>query len=430
MSITPNIKDLEKLFDELWPLNRSITGNGLRESIAILVKQMDLELHEIPSGTEVYDWEVPPEWNCKEAYIELPNGEKICEYSKNNLHLLGYSEPIDKEMDFAELNEHLHSLPDQQDAIPYVTSYYKKRWGFCLSDGERQNFPRKGIYRVVIDSTLNSKGSLTIADAFLPGESKKEIIFSSYLCHPSMANNELSGPLMLVALYKLLSSLPKRSYSYRFLLGPETIGALCHLQRNEKHWRKNLVGGLVATCVGIDTTASYKRSKQDNSLTDRMMEHTLWHSSLADAEVLDFYPIGSDERQFCAPAFNFPIGGLCRGRYYEYPEYHTSLDIKELISFRTILETAQIYFDWAMGMELNRCYKNLKGYGEPQLGKRGLYPNLSTKEQSQSVLKTMMWLLSYSDGNTDLLEIAQRAGISILEFQPAIENLTEAGLIK
>jgi aminopeptidase-like protein len=418
---------LEAYFDRLFPLNRSLTGNGVRQSMAIMQEIMPLQLHEIESGTQVYDWTIPNEWNVEDAYIITPNGNKIAQFKEHNLHLLGYSIPVEAEVDFDTLNEHLHYLIEMPAVIPYVTSYYKERWGFCISYNEYLKLPRAGKYKVVVKSTLQP-GALTYADLLLEGETKEEILFTSYLCHPSMANNELSGPLCLAALYHKLKEMPSRKYSYRFVIAPETIGTIAYLHKYGAHYKQYLKAGYVVSCVGLNTHFTYKRTKLQTAETDLIAEHILRKHS-ASPQFIDFFPKGSDERQYAAPGFNLPVGSMVKGMYYQYAEYHTSADNKELISFEAILETADIYSKIAMAFELNACYINNMPFGEPQLGKRGLYPNLSTKAQSQLVMDQILYLLSYGDGKTNLLTIAEKANISILEFKTALEQLTQAGLL-
>lgn len=420
---------LESYFDRLFPLNRSLTGNGVRESLKIIQEKIDLlKIHEIPSGTKVFDWEIPNEWNVRSAYIIKPNGEKICDFQKNNLHLLGYSVPIHQKMSFQELEKHLYTLEDQPKAIPYVTSYYKKRWGFCLKHEDFLKLPKTGTYEILIDADLEP-GHLTYADAVLEGKAKKEILLSTYICHPSMANNELSGPLMAMSLYEKLKKLPDRKYTYRFVFSPETIGAIAYLKKYGEHFKENLLAGLIITCVGIEGNYTYKRSKKDNSLTNRIVEHLLKHLQNNNHKILDFFPKGSDERQYCSPGFNLPVGSLCRVGYYEYPEYHSSLDNKNLISFESIEETAEMYFKICKAIELNEKYINKNPYCEVQLGKRGLYPDLSTKDQNQKLMDTLLYVLAYADGETDLLAIAEKANICILDFEESINQLLKEKLI-
>lgn len=435
-SFSPNTYSIQTLFEKLWPICRSITGNGIRESFKILNEVIPLELTEVPTGTKVHDWTVPKEWNVKEAYIKDPNGKVFCEMKTNNLHLLNYSSPIKKKMKLSELLPNLYSKPEMPEAIPYITSYYKERWGFCLTENEKSNLP-EGEYEVFIDSELKD-GSLTYGELLLEAtvETKDEILLSSYLCHPSMANNELSGPICLAFLYKALSQLKERRFNYRFYIGPETIGAITFLSRRGKELQNNCIGGFVLTCCGDDKRFTYKKTRRDNHDIDKLTIHELelhCKQNNHDLKVYDFFPQGSDERQFSSPGYNLPIGSIMRTMYGEYKEYHTSLDNKEFISFKAFAETVEVYMKVLTAFEANQKYTNQVMYGEPQLGKRNLYPDLGTSDCSRAkdqYLRLQSFILNYSDGNHDLLDIAQKAGCSILDLIPIVRKLTEAGLIK
>ena len=415
---------IEEYFDRLWPILRSITGKGVRQSHDILSEIIPLKHFEIPTGSKVYDWEIPKEWSVNEAYVVDPEGKKILDIKDNNLHLVNYSIPFTGTVGLAELNKHLYSLPDLPDAIPYITSYYKERWGFCISENERQRLSQ-GDYQVVIDSKLFD-GSLTIGEAFLQGESDEEVLISSYSCHPSMANNELSGPLVLAFLYKRLAQIKNRRLSYRFVLLPETIGAIAYLNMRGEHLKEKLTAGYVVTCIGDAGNFTYKRSRQHNSLADKAALHVL---ATKNAKVINFSPLGSDERQYCSPAFNLPIGSLMRTMYGEFPEYHTSLDNKEFISFTALQESIDVYFDMLRSLDKNQKYISLYPHGEPRLDKRGLYESIghsSVPELSTKVL----WLLNYSDGEHDLLDIANLSGYSVNELHEIALICLKAKLIK
>ncbi len=415
---------IEEYFDRLWPILRSITGEGVRQSHDILSEIIPLKRFEIPTGSKVYDWEIPKEWAVSKAYVINPEGKKILDIKDNNLHLVNYSIPFTGTVGLAELNKHLYSLPDLPDAIPYITSYYKERWGFCISENERQRLSQ-GDYQVVIDSKLFD-GSLTIGEAFLQGESDEEVLISSYSCHPSMANNELSGPLVLAFLYKRLAQVKNRRLSYRFVLLPETIGAIAYLNMRGEHLKEKLTAGYVVTCIGDAGDFTYKRSRQHNSLADKAALHVL---ATKNAKVINFSPLGSDERQYCSPAFNLPMGSLMRTMYGEFPEYHTSLDNKEFISFTALQESIDVYFDILMSLDKNQKYINLYPHGEPRLDKRGLYESIghsSVPELSTKVL----WLLNYSDGEHDLLDIANLSGYSVNELHEIALICLRTKLIK
>lgn len=416
-----DLKEIEKYFDALWPICRSITGDGLRESFRILSDLIPLKLTEVRTGTNVFDWTIPKEWNIKDAYIITPDGRKIANFSENNLHVVGYSTPINEEMSYEKLADHLYTLPRLPDAIPYITSYYKEKWGFCLSLNEFNALPKRGIYKVVIDSELKD-GSLTYGDFVLKGDTENEILISSYLCHPSMANNELSGPLTLSFLYKLVAAMPNRKYSYRFILAPETIGTIAYLSNHKDELLKSVKGGFVLTCCGTNSPFVYKKSRQENSLTDIIAEHVLKHSSITHS-IIDFDPIGSDERQYCSPGFNLAIGSLMRSKYHEYEEYHTSFDNKSLISFEALKETIEMYYKMIEAFELNHNYVNSVMFCEPNMGKRNLYGDLSGALVMPNQLANRMRLLNYMDGRNTLIEFCNRYNLSILDMKDEIELL-------
>jgi aminopeptidase-like protein len=419
--------ELKKYFDRLWPICRSITGDGLRESLKIISELAPMEITEVPTGTKVLDWTIPEEWNIEDAWIETPSGERICEFKKNNLHVLNYSIPVDKSLSFEELEPHLHSIPSMPDAIPYLTSYYKDNWGFCLDHRSKEKLSREGTYRAVIKSRKEA-GSLSYGEAVLKGESDREILFSTYLCHPSMAINELSGPLVTAFLYKELAKLPRRKYSYRFLFAPETIGVIAYLEKEGKHLMEKLDAGYVITCVGHEGKFTYKRSKRKNSLADRAAEHVLKHSPF-EVESMNFKIGGSDERQYCSPGFNLPVGSVMRTMYKEYPEYHTSLDNEEILSYKGLRETVEMYVEIAQCLELNEKYKNTIAYGEPQLGKRGLYPSTNELEQDKEHLYKLLHFLAYADGEHDLIEIAEEYGTVATAFEEVIIKCREKDLV-
>lgn len=420
-------KELETYFDRLWPITRSITGNGLRKSFKILQEIIPLELTEVATGKRVFDWEIPEEWNIRDAYIETPDGRKIAQLADHNLHVVNYSEPVDKRISFSELKAHLHTLPEQPNAIPYLTSYYKKTWGFCLTHNEFKTLPEKGEYRVFIDSSLKP-GSLTYGQCLLPGKSKKEVLFSSYLCHPSMANNELSGPLALAFLYKQLAAIPEREYSYRFVLAPETIGVIAFLDRFGSQLQENITAGYVLTCCGDPGSFTYKRSKQYEDLCNRAAEHVLRYR-YPEHSVIDFAVGGSDERQYCSPGFNFPVGSLMRTPYQRYPEYHTSLDNKSFLSFEALEETVQAYAQIVQVLEMNGPWKCTVPYCEPQLGKRGLYPSSISPDAQREHLHDLLHFISYADGEHDLISVADKRNKSALEFEQHLDACRDKGLI-
>ncbi len=424
-------KELEKYFDRLWPITRSLTGNGNRETLKILSEIVtDLQVNEIPSGSQCFDWTVPPEWNIREAWIKDSKGNKIVDMADNNLHIMGYSEPFKGKLSFAELRPHLYSLPDQPDVIPYLTSYYKRRWGFCLTHNQLLSLDPNETYEVFIDSTLDENGSMTIGEAIIKGKTDKEILLSTYICHPSMANNELSGPLVTSFIYKHLKEKEgDLKYTYRFLFVPETIGSICSLVTKGEHWKKNLEAGFVVTCAGDSGPFTYKRSRRGNALPDRAAELILKQTE-EYFKIRDFFPTGSDERQYCSPGFNLPVGSLMRTMYAEYPEYHTSADNKEFISFEAMEKSVKKYLEILELIEKNEKYINQMPYGEPQLGKRGLYPTLGSQKQVRDRVNAMMWVLNLADGEHDLIDISLRSKVPVKELYPVINKLLEKGLLK
>lgn len=423
---TETTAQIEALFDRLWPLLRSLTGEGVRATHDILAEYVPLQRIEVPSGTQAFDWTIPEEWNVRDAYLIAPDGRRIFDVADNNLRLVNYSVPFRATLSRAALDAHLHSRRDMPDAIPYVTSYYQPRWGFCLSEIERHALP-DGDYQVVVDTEL-SKGALTMSEAVLPGTEADEVLISSYTCHPSLANNELSGPLVAAFLYRRLAAWPQRRLTYRFVFAPETIGAIAYLAMRGDHLREHLVAGYIVTCAGLDTHFTYKRSRRANSLADRAALHALQHLDV-EHKVRDFAPTGSDERQYCSPGFNLPVGSLMRGAYSEYKEYHTSLDNKSLIDFDALRGSVDAYESICRTLDCDATFENLLPHGEPQLGRRGLYPTLGTVDQTRHV-EALMWALNMSDGTSDLLSIAERSGLPISRLWAAALPAESAGLLR
>jgi len=414
------------LCKELFPINRSLTGDGVRETLNIIKREIpSLKLYEVPSGTQCFDWSIPQEWNVKEAYIIDPNGNKICDFSTNNLHLMGYSIPVNTSMNLDELNNHLYSLPDFPEAIPYITSYYKKKWGFCISHTERQRL-EDGTYKVFIDSKLED-GYLTYGELIIPGKTTEEIFFSTYICHPSMANNELSGPAVVTYLAKYIKGLKERRYTYRIIFIPETIGSIMYLSKHIDVMKKNIVAGYNVTCVGDNNAYSYLPSKYGNTLSDKAALHVLKHMT-GNFKSYSFLDRGSDERQYCSPNINLPICSVMRTKYGEYDEYHTSLDNLDYISEEGLNGAYEIYIKIIETLEKNYTYIS-NTLCEPQLGKRGLYPTTSTKD-THNVVKNMLNFLVYCDGDMDLLSIADKINVPIWDLYETIEKLNEKDLIR
>lgn len=418
---------LEWYFDRLWPLPRSLTGEGVRRTHDILAELLPLERIEIPTGTAVFDWTVPQEWVVRGAYVVAPGGRRVIDFADNNLHLVGYSRPFRGKLQRAELDAHLHSLPDRPDAIPYVTSYYAPTWGFCLSHKQRQALP-EGEYEVVVDTDLID-GSMTLSECILPGESDREVLISLNTCHPSLASNELSGPLVAALLYRRLAALPRRRLTYRFAFVPETIGAIAYLSLRGEHLREHLVAGYVLTCLGDAGRFTYKLSRQGNSLADRAARHVLAQAA-KNPEIIDFFPQGSDERQYCSPGFDLPVGCLTRTMYWRYPEYHTSLDNKDFISFPAMVETVDTCLEICRTLDAEGRYRNLVPFGEPQLGKRGLYPDLGGANEREARVRAQAWLLNLSDGKHSLLDIAERSGERVTVLADIAETCIAAGLLE
>ena len=413
------------LATRLFPINRSLTGPGTRETLAILAEHLpDLRIHEVPSGAKAFDWEVPDEWSVREAWIADEAGRRVVDFADHNLHLVGYSEPVDEWMDREALDAHLHSLPDQPDAIPYVTSYYKRRWGFCLTHEQREALP-DGRYHVRVDSTLEP-GVLNYGELVVPGASEEEVFLSTYVCHPSMANNELSGPVVATAIARWLAEADRR-FTYRLVFIPETIGSIVYLSRNLDHLRERMIAGFNLTCIGDERAYSYLPSRAGDTLADRAARQALAAIDPGFARY-SWLERGSDERQYCAPGVDLPVASIMRSKYWEYPEYHTSLDDLDLVTPAGL----QGGFD-AVRLAIE-CLETdavlrVTVLGEPQLGKRGLYPNTSAKGSAMAV-RTMMDLISYCDGERSLIEIGAIVGAPAAELARIARPLIENGLLE
>ncbi len=444
-------KNMHELMVELFPICRSITGNGVRQSLQILQNHISLNISEIPSGTEVFDWTIPREWNINDAYIKNSKGEKIVDFKISNLHVLNYSTPIRTKLSLQELLPHLHSLPNQPNVIPYRTSYYKENWGFCITHNQLINL-QDDEYEVVIDSTLEN-GSLTYAEFFIQGESNDEVLFSCYTCHPSMCNDNLSGVVLFTFLAKHLQNLSLK-YSYRFLFIPETIGAITWLSQNESNLKK-IKHGLVAYCVGDPGNSSYKKSRQGNAEIDQVVMEVLKETG-DDHKIVDFFPTGSDERQFCSPGFNLPIGALVRTFAPDFSEYHTSADNTEFVKVEYLVDTLSKYVKVISKLEENfgkfkpndeekldknikkkndRLFLNLNPKCEPQLGKRKLYHDIGSQIPSHGGKKiinqfALLWVLNYSDGLHYLSDIAKLSGYDFIDIENAADALVESHLLQ
>tara|TARA_A200000113_G_scaffold159546_1_gene144284 strand:- start:9535 stop:10821 length:1287 start_codon:yes stop_codon:yes gene_type:complete len=419
--------EIHKFAEELWPINRSITGPGVRHTLKKIAEHLpDLKIQSIKSGTRAFDWIVPKEWIVNEAFIIGPRGEKICDFSENNLHLLGYSTPFTGELDLYALAEHLYTLPDQPNAIPYITSYYEDRWGFCLT---QQQFDalEDGIYKVHIDTELRD-GVLNYAELLIKGKSEKEIFLSTYICHPSMANNELSGPTVVTFLAKWLSNIPSPNFSYRIVFIPETIGSIVYLSKNHAEMKRRIFAGFNVSCVGDNRAYSYLPSRNGTSISDEVALHVLkW----TDPRFKQYTWLerGSDERQYCAPGIDLPIASIMRTKYGEYPEYHTSLDnLRDVVSAEGLDGGYWALRHAIEAIEQNKCYR-VTVLCEPHMGKRNLYPTLSTKNTDQQA-KFMMDFLSLCDGKNSLLYIADFLNVPIWKLYDVTAELKKHNLIK
>ncbi|MDC0063084.1 DUF4910 domain-containing protein [Candidatus Puniceispirillum sp.] len=414
-----------KLMEELFPINRSITGDGFRESLQIIKRELpQLRINEVPTGTACFDWEIPKEWNIKEAYIIDPSGKKIVDFKDNNLHVMGYSKPVDTKLSLDTLSKHLHSLPDKPRAIPYVTSYYAENWGFCIPHELRESLV-EGEYHVKIDSKL-IHGSLTYGELLLPGNSEKEIFFSSYLCHPSMANNELSGPVVLTSLAKKIMESKNRNFSFRIIFVPETIGAIAYLSLNLQAMQKNIIAGFNLSCVGDDGPFSIVKSRTGDTLADQMLEHVLkWTQK--NNKIYSFLERGSDERQYCSPNIDLPVVTFCRSKFGEFDEYHTSLDNLSYVKPSALVQSTETLLLLVKCLE-NNFKLRASTFGEPQLGKRGLYPNIS-KFGSADGLKNMLNLIAFADGRS-LLEISEYINIPVWKLLTDLHVLEKNNLIE
>lgn len=419
--------DIHILAQRLWKINRSITGEGVRETLSVLKDIIpSLKIHSVPTGTPVFDWKVPNEWKVSDAYIVTPDGEKICKFVDNNLHLLGYSIPFKGRMSLSELKNHLYTLPEQLDAIPYITSYYKERWGFCLTHKQYESLV-EGEYEVFIESEL-FQGELNYGELLIKGQSEKEVFLSTYICHPSMANNELSGPTVVTFLAKWLSEISNRYYTYRIVFIPETIGSITYLSRNYKELKQKTIAGFNVSCVGDDRAYSYLPSRNGNTLSDDVAKHVLKHIDQG-FKSYTWLDRGSDERQYCAPGIDLPVASIMRTKYGQYPEYHTSLDDLNNVVTPTGLDGGY----WSIRKAIEAIEKNkvfrVTVLCEPQMGERGLYPTLSSKESHRHV-RFMMDFISLCDGKMTLLEVAEVLDTPIWKLYELVRTLVGNGILE
>ncbi len=441
--------EMFQLMEKLYPICRSITGDGVRKTLEIIKKEIPLQIHEIPTGEKVFDWTIPKEWNIYDAYIIDPEGKKIVDFKESNLHVLNYSIPVNQKISLSELKKHIHTIPEKPNVVPYVTSYYSENWGFCMTHNDFLNL-KEGKYHVVIDSKLE-EGSLTYGEFSIPGKSDFEILLSCYVCHPSMCNDNLSGVVLLTQIAKYLKNI-KNNYSIRFIFVPETIGAITWIHQNEANLSK-IKHGLVATCLGDSGKFTYKKSRQGNAEIDKTVIGILENSN-CEFKTVDFFPWGSDERQFCSPGFDLPIGSLMRSMYGtdEFPEYHTSDDNLEFMNIESLRESFEKYIEIIESIDKNfsekhmkqnkykdnsisksEIYLNLFPKCEPQLGRRGVYRTLGGQNNSLETRKNefaIFWVLNLSDGQHSILDIIQRSGFEEKVIRGAIKILIEKGLLK
>jgi aminopeptidase-like protein len=399
-------QEIYQLISELYPICRSITGDGLRVTLRRLQRDIPLELHEVPSGTQVFDWIVPKEWNIRDAYVKNASGKKVIDFQHSNLHIVNYSTPIQTRMPLEALKEHLHTIPEHPDWIPYITSYYKENWGFCLPQRTLQNL-EEGEYEVVVDASLEP-GSLTYGELYLKGQSEDEILISCHSCHPSLCNDNLSGVGLATYLAKTLIDRSTLRYSYRFLFIPGTIGSITWLALNRDNVDR-IKHGLVVACVGDPGKLTYKKSRRGTAEIDQAVTHILKHSG-QEYEIQDFTPYGYDERQYCSPGFNLAVGCLSRTPHGCYQEYHTSADNLDFVQPAYLADSLSKYLAVLDVLENNKKYINTNPMCEPQLGRRGLYGAMGGRKDTSDLEMAMLWLLNLSDGENSLLDIAEESG--------------------
>ncbi|MEM7220380.1 MAG: DUF4910 domain-containing protein [Pseudomonadota bacterium] len=412
------------LVEELYPICRSITGDGVRETLRRVSERLPLTVHEVPSGTAAFDWTIPDEWNVRDGYVADLAGNRVIDFQAHNLHVLNYSEPVDRVVTREELFEHLFTLPDRPDWIPYRTSYYNRNWGFCASANQAAELT-DDEYRVVVDADLEP-GSLTYGEYLKRGRSEEEVLISCHVCHPSLVNDNLSGIALATELARTLEGLDTH-YSYRFLFVPGTIGSIAWLSRNEAQTAK-IHCGLVVVCVGDAGAFSYKKSRRGDTVIDRAVLNVLT-TTAPDHKVIEFYPYGYDERQYCSPGFDLAVGSLSRTTHGEYPEYHTSADDLSFVSAEQLAGSLDTYLQVIEVLECDRRYLNLSPKCEPQLGKRGLYGAVGALDQQPIDVMTILWVLNLSDGEHSLLDISERSGIAFRDLQRAVGALLASDLL-
>jgi aminopeptidase-like protein len=418
------LASMRSRMERLYPICRSITGDGVRATLADVATSIPLQVHEVPSGSKACDWVVPREWNIRSAWIKDMRGNVVVDFAHSNLHVVNYSIPFSGTVTREELEKHLHSLPDRPTLIPYVTSYYNENWGFCVADEQRQSLTDVE-YQVCIDSTL-ADGHLSYGELVIRGESTEEVLLTTHVCHPSLANDNLTGIAMLAALGEYLQQMPSRRYTYRFLFIPGTIGSLAWLEQNRAAV-SNIKHGVVMTGLGDRNAPGWKKTRSGTDEIDRIMLHLL--AANGEHHVMEYYPYGYDERQFTSPGFGLSVGRFGRGVHGEYGEYHTSGDNLEFVVDESLIESYDLLVRAITMLEGNRTYTNLEPYGEPQLGRRGLYRSIGGAVDRRSAEMAVLWVLNQSDGHTDLLSIAERSGLSFATVREAADALLEASLL-
>ncbi len=420
-------RDVEMLplIERLYPLCRSITGDGVRQTLKILQEHIPLDVREVATGTPAFDWSVPREWNIRQAYIATMAGERVVDFAEHNLHIVHYSPPMDRIVEIEELRGHLHAIPERPDWIPYRTAYYTETWGFCLTQNQLDALT-DDRYRVVIDSSL-SDGHLTYGELVIPGAHPDTVLVSTHICHPSLANDNLSGIAVATALARDLRTRELR-YTYRFLFAPGTIGSLAWLAMNERQLG-TIKHGLVLSCLGDAGGLTYKQSRQGNAAIDRIAAHVLGHEAAGAARITPFVPFGYDERQFCSPGFDLPVGCLTRSPPGGYPEYHTSADNPGLLSEESLAQSLSALRRIVAAVEGDATYRNLSPKGEPQLGRRGLYRTLGGQTSVTDGQMALLWVLNLSDGRHSLLDIAERAGLPFGLMRSAADALLATDLL-
>jgi aminopeptidase-like protein len=417
--------ELHQFVSELFPICRSITGDGVRETLRRIGEKVTLEYCEVPTGTRVFDWTIPREWNLRDAYVKDAQGRRVIDVQRSNLHVVNYSVPVHLRLPLSELRERLMTIPEQPDWIPYRTSYYHEDWGFCLSHNSLLSL-REGEYEVRIDSTLE-EGSLTYGECLLPGDEESEVLISTHVCHPSLANDNLSGIAVSTFLAQTLAAMPRR-LSYRFVFVPGTIGAIAWLHANRDHVAR-IRHGLVLTCVGDPGHVTYKRSRRGDTEVDRAVSHVLGQSG-EPYELVDFSPDGYDERQYCSPGFDLPIGCLMRTPHQRFPEYHTSADNLDLVQPAALVDTLQKVLEVVSVLDGNATYLNLNPYCEPQLGRRGLRSSVGGRIDTSLYDHALLWILNLSDGTHSLLDIADRSGLQFRVIRTVADALVDRGLLQ